>query len=41
MPDIELIYNALLHIHWTWAASPRGLQYWFEANIFSWGFLHV
>lgn len=41
MPDIDVIYCAVLHMHWTWTVAPRGLQYYFEANIFSWGFLHV
>lgn len=41
MPDIERIYSSLLHMHWTWTAAPRGVQYYFEANIFSWGFIHV
>ena len=41
MPDIDQIYSTLLHTHWTWCAAPGAMQYHFEANIFSWGFLHV
>lgn len=41
MPDIDQIYSAVLYTHWAWCAAPRGLQYYFEANILSWGFIHV
>lgn len=41
MPDIYAIYNHIHSTHFAWHYVPYSMQYQFEANILSWGFLHV
>lgn len=41
MPDIYLIELNITNVCLAYKAAPSGLQYYFEANIFSWGLLHV
>lgn len=41
MPDIDLILLNLANACLTYQVHPTAMRYYFEANIFSWGFLHV
>jgi len=41
MPDAAEIVSAIQHAHFAWHCAPAAMQYHFEANILSWGFIHV
>lgn len=41
MPDLDRIYAETRCANWIYRMSPGAAQYIFEANILSWGFIHV